>query len=50
MLFLRAAMTDVTNSGNDVPIAITVTEIRKSLSQSCFAISVAPFTVSVPPK
>lgn len=49
-LFLRAAATEVTNSGSDVPIAMIVVEIRKSLNQKYSAIFTALSTVHVPPK
>ena len=46
--FLRAATTEVTNSGKEVPKAITVAEMRKSLKPKFLAITIAPFTVQVP--
>lgn len=47
---LRAAMTEVTSSGSDVPIAMIVAEIKKSLSPNACAIATAPLTVHVPPR
>jgi len=48
--FLVAAMIEVTSSGREVPIAITVAEIKNSLMFSCIAIVTAPSTTHLPPK
>ena len=43
---LRAAETDVTSSGRDVPNATIVSPIKRSLMPQALAIVVAPFTTN----
>ena len=47
--FFRAAITDVASSGNDVPIEIIVKEIIRSEIPNMRAISVALYTIALPP-
>ena len=47
---LRAAVTDVTNSGRDVPKATMVSAIMRWLTPRSSAISLAPYTMHLLPK
>jgi hypothetical protein len=47
--FFRAAITEAASSGTLVPMAITVTEITRSLTPSILATSTAPITNSSAP-
>ncbi len=47
---LKAAVAEVTNSGNDVPIATMLSPIKDSDRPKDFAIITLPSTIQSPPK
>jgi len=48
--FFIEATTVTTSSGNEVPIAIIVDDIKNSENPNCVAIKTAPSTTNFPPK